>query len=104
MGKFVGVEKFGQLGSFLQIVLSAIVDVQLLIGTGTFGLNQDYAVGSARTVHSSGSGILEHSDALDVVGVEVGQSGLAVGGVGAESWHAIDYEQWVGVDASDVHV
>ena len=104
MGKFVGVKEIRQLGSFLQIVLPAIVDAQLLIGAGTFGLNQDYAVGSARTVHSSGSGILEHGDALDVVGVKIGQSGLAVGGIGAESWHAIDYEQWVGVDASDVHV
>ena len=78
LGKLVGVEELGQTGGLLQVVLPAIVQLDLAVGLGALGLHQQHAVGGARSIDGGGSGILEHCDALDVVGVQVGEARLAV--------------------------
>ena len=46
LGKLVGVEELRQLGGFLEVVLTTVVDAQLLVALCTLGLYEDYAIGS----------------------------------------------------------
>ena len=93
LGKLVGIEELRQLGSFLKVVLTTIVDAQLLVALSTLGLNKDNTISGTCTIDGSSGSILQYGDALDVIGVEVRKTSLTIRSSRTESWHTIDNEQ-----------
>ena len=94
LGKLVGIEELRQFGSFLEVVLTTIVDAQLLVALSALGLYEDNTISGTCTINGSSCSVFQYGDTLDVIGVEVGKTSLTIRSSRTESWHTIDDEQW----------
>ncbi len=92
-GKLICVEEFRQISGFLEVILSAEVHAGTTLVVAALGLYKDHTVCGACAVNGGCSRVLQNRDALDIVGVQVAESHLAIGSVGAETRHSIYHKQ-----------
>ena len=104
LGKLIGIQEVGQVSGFLQVELSAIVQVQLLLAACPLGLHKDDTIGSTGTIDSCSCSVLQYGDTLDIIGVKVAQSHLTIAGVCTKTGHTVDNQQWVAVDTTYMEV